>query len=131
MKAKRGKNNAHNWQLAKERTHARRKKAKRVQLESALIVCEGECTEPFYLRGLLQHLGINAASVEIIEGQSKSNAVAVVKRAQLRFARAPRDHVFALIDAEQADLVKALNLCKIPLQRAHKKGSSGFCVGRP
>lgn len=39
-------------QLAKERTKAERKKAGRRESGSALLVCEGECTEPFYLKGL-------------------------------------------------------------------------------
>lgn len=108
-------------QLAKERTKAERKKAGRRELGSALLVCEGECTEPFYLKGLREHLGINAASVEIIDGQSKSNAVAVVNRARERFAQMPRDRVFVVIDAEQHDLKQALELCKTPLQRGNKK----------
>lgn len=114
-------NQAKHRQLAKERVKAERKKAARRESGSALLVCEGQCTEPFYLQGLLQHLGINAASVEIIEGQSKSNAVAVVNRARQRFEQIPRDRVFVLIDAEQDDLALALKLCKTPLQRANKK----------
>ncbi|QKE40316.1 MAG: RloB domain-containing protein [Ferrovum myxofaciens] len=122
-------NHAKNRQLVKERVKAGRKKAERRELGSALLVCEGECTEPFYLHGLLQHLGINAASVEIIEGQSKSNAVAVVNRASRRFEQIPRDRVFVLVDAEQADLARALKLCKVPLQRANKKkGLPMICI---
>lgn len=108
-------------QLAKERTKAERKRAVRRESGSVLLVCEGECTEPFYLKGLREHLGINPASVEIIEGQSKSNAVAVINRARERFDQIPRDRVFAVIDAEQHDLAQALNLCKAPLQRGSKK----------
>ena len=63
--------------LAKERVRAERKKAGRHEKGSALLVCEGKCTEHFYLHGLLQYLGISTANVEIIEGQSRSNAVAV------------------------------------------------------
>ena len=110
-----------NKQLAKERAITERKQANRRETGSALIVCEGECTEPYYLNGLLHHLGINSASVEIIQGQAKSNAVAVVNRARERFNQAPRDRIFVLIDAEQDDLNKALNLCNTPLQRSNKK----------
>lgn len=107
--------------LAKERARAERKKTGRRERGSALLVCEGKCTEPFYLHGLLQHLDISTANVEIIEGQSRSNAVAVVNRARQRFEAAPRDRVFVLIDTEQADLAQALKLCKTPLQRENKK----------
>ena len=110
-----------NKQLAKERAITERKQANRRETGSALIVCEGECTEPYYLNGLLHHLGINSASVEIIQGQAKSNAVAVVNRARERFNQAPRDRIFVLIDAEQDDLNKALKLCNTPLQRSNKK----------
>lgn len=114
-------NQAKHRRLAKKRAKTERKKAGRRESGSALLVCEGECTEPFYLRGLLAHLGINEASVEIIPGQSKSNAVAVVNRARQRFEQVPRDHVFVLIDAEQADLPQALKACKTPVQRSNKK----------
>ncbi|EQD57642.1 CRISPR-associated protein, Csm2 family, partial [mine drainage metagenome] len=102
-------------QLAKERAKAERKRDSRREKSSALLVCEGKCTEPFYLQGLLQHLGINAASAEIVEGQSKSNALAVVNRARQRFTQVPRDRVFVLIDGEQADMARALKLCLTPV----------------
>ncbi len=114
-------NQAKHRRLAKEQAKTERKKAGRRETGSALLVCEGECTEPFYLHGLLQHLDINAASVEIIEGQTASNAVAVVNRARQRFDQVPRDRVFVLIDAEQKDLPQALKLCQTPVQRANKK----------
>lgn len=116
-------NSAKQRQLARERAKEERKKSKRTEQGSALLVCEGECTEPYYLNGLRTLLGINPASVEIIPGQTRSNAVAVVKRAQERFEQSPRDRVFVLIDAEQQDLAQALKLCNKPLQRANlKKG---------
>ncbi len=67
--------NAKRGRLVKERAKAERKKAGRRETGSALLVCEGECTEPYYLRGLLNHFGINSASVEVLPGQSNSNAV--------------------------------------------------------
>jgi len=110
-----------NPKLVKARISTERKKVCRRERGSALLVCEGKCTEPCYLQGLLRYLEISAASVEIIEGQTNSNAVAVVKRARQRFDQVPRDRVFALIDAEQADLTKALKQCEKPLQHENKK----------
>lgn len=113
--------NNKNQKLVKARYTAERKKAGRRERGSALLVCEGKCTEPFYIQGLLKHLDISPASVEIIEGQSNSNAVAVVDRARQRFDQKPADRVFVLIDSEQADLARALQQCATPLQRESKK----------
>jgi len=122
------KNTKHRW-LAKERARVERKKARRLETGSALVVCEGECTEPFYLKGLLHHFGINSASVEVLPGQSKSNAVAVVNRAYERFEQMPRDRVFVLMDGEQDDLDQALKICKTPLQRGNlKKDIPEICI---
>ena len=122
-------NGAKQRMLAKERSKAERKTSLRIETATALLVCEGECTEPFYLKGLLLHLGINSASVEILPGQSHSNAVAVVNRARERFEQAPRDRVFALIDAEQDDLEQAIHFCRTPLQRGNqKKAIPEICI---
>lgn len=115
-------NQAKHRQLAKQRVKIERKKTGRGEAGTALLVCEGECTEPFYLKRLLQHLAINAASVEIMPGQSKSDAMAVINRARQRFEQDPRDRVFVVIDGDKPELVaKALRLCKTPLQRANRK----------
>jgi hypothetical protein len=55
-----------NPKLVKARIKAERKKASRRERGTALVVCEGKCTEPFYVQGLLKHLEISVASVEII-----------------------------------------------------------------
>lgn len=93
-------NRARSGLLAIERARVDRKNSGRREKGSALIVCEGEFTEPYYLKGLLAHLDINSASVEVIAGQTRSNAVAVVKRARDRFQLNPRDRVFVVIDGE-------------------------------
>lgn len=114
-------NRARSGSVVIERARVDRKNAGRREKGSALIVCEGEFTEPYYLKGLLAHFDINSASVEVIAGQTRSNAVAVVKRARDRFQLNPRDRVFVVIDAEQADLPRALQLCKTPVQRANTR----------
>jgi hypothetical protein len=108
-------------QVAEQRNIIKRKKYQRQEFKTALLVCEGKCTEPFYLNGLLNSLGINPARVEIIKGQSKSNSVAVFNRARKRFNEYRRDLVFIVIDAEQTDLHRAIELCKTPLQNANKR----------
>lgn len=120
---------ARNRQLAKERARIERKMSGRREAGSAFIVCEGACTEPYYLSALLRHLGINPASVEIVAGTSNSNAVAIMNRARERFEQAPRDRMFVLIDGDQNDLQRALQVCQVPLQRANKKrGIPEVCI---
>lgn len=53
-----------------------RKKAKRDVYDRVLIVCEGEKTEPNYLRELIEHLRLNSANVEV-DGSSGSSPVSV------------------------------------------------------
>lgn len=82
-----------------------------------------------HLKGLLVHLGLNSASVEILPGQSHSNSVAVVNRARERFEQVPRDRVFALMDAEQDDLEQAIRSCREPLQIGNqKKAIPEICI---
>jgi hypothetical protein len=111
-------------QLAKERSKIERRKAMRLEHGTALLVCEGRRTEPHYLRELLRLLEISPARVEIIEGQTNADAMSVVRRARQLYERKPEyDHVFIIIDAEQANLQKALADCNQPIQRASiKKG---------
>jgi hypothetical protein len=109
-------------QLACERRKAEREKRKRTERGAVLVSCEGKRTEPHYLRELRAALNVPAARVEIVEGQTESDAVAVVVRARQRFEQAPHfDCVFAVIDAEQGNLTEALELCDTPIQRASKK----------
>jgi hypothetical protein len=116
----------HRRRLAKDRHQHERRIAGRTEGSTALIVCEGLCTEPYYLSGLRQLFQINPASAVIVAGQSDADAVAVVNRARNRFEQAPFfNQVFAVIDGEQANLAKAVQLCEKPVQRASQK------AGRP
>lgn len=107
-------------QLAKERSKDERKAVQRQERGTALITFEGQCTEPQYFKGLLRELRISS-SVEIFEGNGKSDALSVVERARARFDLDPRDRVFAVIDAEQENLAEALESCKEPVQQANRR----------
>lgn len=116
----------HQRRLAKNRHKHERRITRRAERATALIVCEGECTEPYYLKALLALLGISTASAVIVPGQTHADPVAVVTRAKERFTQAPEfDKVFVVIDGDQANLAYALHLCDTPIQRASQK------AGRP
>ncbi len=112
----------HQRRLAKNRHKHERRSARRTERVTALIVCEGKCTEPYYLGALLALLGISTASAVIVPGQTDADPVAVVNRAKERFAKAPEfDKVFVVIDGDQANLDSALHLCNTPVQRANQR----------
>lgn len=68
-------------QADKERARLERRTASRAGLPTALIVCEGRCTEPYYLGGLIEHLGVNAANAHIQTGSYKTDALSLVRDA--------------------------------------------------
>jgi hypothetical protein len=95
-------------QAARERARLDRQVASRAGLPTALIVCEGRCTEPHYLRGIIEHLGVNAANAHIQTGSYKTDALSLVRDARARFRNNPEyDHVFVVLDGDQAHLDKA------------------------
>lgn len=120
----------HQRRLAKNRHKHERRKARRTEGATALIVCEGKCTEPYYLRALLALLGISTASAVIVPGQTNADSVAVVTRAKTRFAQTPEfDKVFVVIDGDQANLDSALALCATPVQRENQReGRPEICI---
>lgn len=95
-------------QAGRERARLDRRKASRAGLPTALIVCEGRCTEPHYLRGLLEYLGVNAANVHVHDGGCDTDAVALIRQARERFRRNPDfDRVFVVADGDQRRLEEA------------------------
>jgi hypothetical protein len=83
-----------------------------------LIVTEGEKTEPDYLKGLRDHLKLNAVDIKIMKATS-TDALSVVnyaikiredrKREARRGCTVPYDSVWAVFDTERADTNPKLN----------------------
>ena len=95
-------------QAARERAKLDRRTASLAGLPTALIVCEGRRTEPYYLRGLIEHLGVNAANAHIQPGSYETDARSLVRDAQARFRLNPEyDRVFVVLDGDQAHLADA------------------------
>lgn len=95
-------------QAGRERARLDRRTASRAGLPTALILCEGRCTEPFYLRGVIEHLEVNAANANIQAGSYDTDALSLVRDAQARFRKNPEyDRVFVVLDGDQARLNEA------------------------
>jgi hypothetical protein len=67
-----------------------------------LIVCEGEKTEPNYLREYLADLGISKKKAEIeVTGDCGSDPLSVVNLAISKFQLKNYDHIFCVIDIDK------------------------------
>ena len=95
-------------QMRKEQRRLARRKASLEGLPSVLIVCEGRETEPNYIDGLREHLRINAAAVHIERGDSVTDPVGLVRKAQ-RLFKGDRDFdlVYVVFDGDSRNLAAA------------------------
>ena len=97
--------------LRSARTFRRPAPAK-AQYEVALIVCEGEKTEPEYLKGLRKSLDLNPANVKIV-GADGNDPVSIVREAIQRYRSnaGEFDRVFCVFDRDgHANYQQALDL---------------------
>jgi len=113
----------HRQRRREERRLARRK-ASRASLPAILVICEGQETEPNYIGGYCDALGINRANVRIVPGDGDTDAVRLIRKAQRRFAvDRDFDAVFVVCDCAGENLTKARALAAKPL-----KNSSGQTI---
>lgn len=89
---------------AKSALDLARRKARRAPYAKALIVCEGEKTEPNYFNGLKNHYGLNSANVEIC-GDSGSDPAGIYRYARQRHRQEKDagdafDRVFCVFDKD-------------------------------
>jgi RloB-like protein len=87
-----------------------RAKASRQGLPFILIVCEGEETEPNYLRGLCEARRINLAGVDIKPGGGDTDARSLVKKALNLFKTKDYDRVFVVFDDDGQPFEEATHL---------------------
>jgi len=106
-------------QMRKEQRRIARQKASRGGLPAILVVCEGRETEPNYSDGLRDHMRINAAAVHIEVGDSVTDPVGLVRKAQKLF-KSDRDYdlVFVICDGDSHHLTAARALAARPLRNA-------------
>ena len=106
-------------QRAKERRKLDRQKARRAELPTALVVCEGSCTEAYYLRGLADHLRVNRANVVIEIAGTKTDPRQMVRQARNSFKVSPDfDHVFVVCDGDSPNFARAVEESKPRLRKA-------------
>jgi hypothetical protein len=64
-----------------------------------LIVCEGECTEPYYLDGLRRDLGLS--NVKVAGKECGSDPASVVQYALDIHSEAEFEHIFCVVDRDE------------------------------
>jgi hypothetical protein len=80
----------------------RRKIARRAPYERLLIVCEGEKTEPHYLKGLRHALNLNPANVVIADKKRGLDPKCVVEYALEEFKKSGDfNHVYCVFDRDR------------------------------
>jgi hypothetical protein len=84
-----------------------------------LIVCEGEETEPNYLRGMCEARRINLAGVDIKPGTGETDARSLVNKAIKLFKTKDYDRVFVVLDDDGQPLEEARHLAGKPLKTAN------------
>ena len=78
-----------------------RRRASRQGMNAILIVCEGQETEPNYIRGLCELNRVNMAAVDLRRGDNATDPVSLVRKARQIFEGDPTfDRVFVVCDGD-------------------------------
>ena len=97
-----GTDNLFHKRKAKAADAHRRKKATQALFERVLIVCEGEKTEPYYLKGLRTSLGLHPANVVIADKKSGLDPKSLVEYALEELKKdSDFNHVFCVFDRDK------------------------------
>ncbi len=109
-------------QMRKEQRRLARQAASREGLPAVLVVCEGRETEPNYILGLCEHLGVNTAAITLIRGDSVTDADGLVRKAQQRFrVDGYYDRVYVVCDGATGTLTRARQMAEKTLKSAEGK----------
>lgn len=115
-------NQAKHRQMRKEQRRLARQKGARQGLSAVLIVCEGRETEPNYIEGLIDHLGVNSAAVKVIRGESVTDPLGLVRKAQQVFTTdGGYDLVYVVCDGDTPRLAEAQELARKTLRNAARE----------
>ena len=111
-------------QMRKEQRKLARHKGALKGLPALLIVCEGRETEPNYIEGLCEQLGVNAAAARVVRGESVTDPVGLVRRAQRMFgADRGYDLAYVVCDGDAARLTEARQIAHRILRNASGEGT--------
>ncbi len=110
-----------------------RQRASRAGLPAILIICEGQQTEPNYLRGLCDARGINRANLTVVPGDGNTDAARLVRKARRRFeVDRDFDAVFVVCDCAGEDLSEAMSLAAKPMKNVSGSALSvTLIISRP
>jgi hypothetical protein len=109
-------------QMRKEQRRLVRRKASLEGLPSMLIVCEGRETEPNYIRGLCLGLHVNPAAVTLLDGDTVTDPVGLVRKAQKSFtADGYFDLAYVVCDGSRSALARARQLAERNLVNAERR----------
>jgi hypothetical protein len=109
-------------QMRKEQRRLARHKAWREGLPAMLVVCEGRETEPNYILGLCEQLGVNTAAITLIRGDTVTDPAGLVRKAQERFqADGYYDRVYVVCDGAPGTLARARQMAEKTLKSAEGK----------
>lgn len=109
-------------QMRKEQRKLARQRASREGIPAILIVCEGRETEPNYILGLCEHLGVNTAAITLIAGNTITDAAGLVRKAQQRFRDdGYYDRVYVVCDGAPGTLARARQMAEKTLKSAEGK----------
>lgn len=87
---------------AKDVRSLRRKRAKRSSYDRVLIVCEGEKTEPNYLKALIDDLQLNTANVVVAKNIAGSSPKSIVDFALKEYRKEEEyDRVYCVFDKDR------------------------------
>lgn len=87
---------------ARDARSLRRKRAKRSPYDMVLIVCEGEKTEPNYLKALVDDFQLNTANVVVAKNVSGSSPRAIVDFALKEYRKEKEyDRVYCVFDKDR------------------------------
>lgn len=109
----------------RSRKSLKRPGPKREPYDRVLIVCEGEKTEPNYLKEMIAHFQLSSANVAIV-GEGGAAPISVVELALEMFRKEPDyNSVFCVFDRDDHEsfdrALQALELAKPLVRRAGKR----------
>ena len=115
-----GSENLHHKRKQRTRDSFKRKISRRAPYNVVLIVCEGEKTEPFYLRSLCSYLKLNSENVKVVG--LGADPLKIVEHALKKYNETKDyDRVFCVFDKDQhTNYHDALIKIKTIRQRANK-----------
>ncbi|MDL2270060.1 RloB family protein [Desulfosarcina sp. OttesenSCG-928-A07] len=113
----------HHKQKTRSVDSLRRRQAQRAPYDRVLIVCEGEKTEPIYLRALIDHLKLSTANIKIVDKKAGSVPKRVVELAE-KYAKDKKDYnqIYCVFDKDQHSSYDEAR------QRIQTKRNQGFPI---